>query len=143
MQFKNLSRLLVLLLCVALAFCFTACGDDASGETDAPSSDLSSATDSAYPDKDNTSSGIELEEDVFDEEDVSSSPSGSNTQSGSNTNSSTDKNNQSSNQSTNNSSSNTSSSTDNSSKEENNNSSETESIVEENDGTVKLPVDWF
>ena len=143
---NKIFRILVLAVLVVSVLCFAACADETNVDTSSNASKPTDKTDSEQTNSnDNVSSGIELEEDVFDDSAVSNTPSGDNTQSGNNTNNSTDKNNQSNSQTTNNSSNSTSSSTstDNSSGEENNNSSETESIVEENDGTVKLPVDWF
>ena len=125
-------KTIVVLLCVVCLFSVVGCKSN----TDTTASDLSSVLDSADPDRDQTnsstddtvtSSGVELEEDVFDNGDtddntVSSQPS---TSSDNSTNSS------------NNSSTNTSSNT------ESNNSSNESDTESGNDGTVKLPVDWF
>lgn len=124
-------KTIVVLLCVVFLFSVVGCKSN----TDTTVSDLSSVLDSADPDRDQTnsstddtvtSSGVELEEDVFDNTDtdntVSSQPS---TSSDNNTNSS------------NNSSTNTSSNT------ESNDSSNESGTESGNDGTIKLPVDWF
>lgn len=142
---NKIFRVLVLAVLVVSVLCFVGCKDEAVVETN---SDLSNVIDSADPDRDqtnsndNVTSGIELEEDVFDDDDISSTTSSSNTQFGSSTNSSSDKNNPSSNQSTSDNSTNNSSENSSGDQEENN-SSENASIIEEDDGKVKLPVDWF
>ena len=131
-MFNNkIFKTIVVLLCAALLFSVVGC----KSSTDTTVSDLSSVLDSADPDRDQTnsstddtvtSSGVELEEDVFDNTDADNTVSGK-PSNPSNTN--TD--------SSNNSSTNTSSNT------ESNNSSNESDTESGNDGTVKLPVDWF
>ena len=139
---NKIFRVLVLAVLVVSVLCFVGCKDEAVVETN---SDLSNVIDSADPDRDqtnsndNVSSGLELEEDIFEDGDVDNAQS-SNSSTNSTNSSNTD--NISSNQST--TSTPSTPSSDNSSGDEgNDNSSEDDGIIEEDDGTVKLPVDWF
>lgn len=132
-MFNNkIFKTIVVLLCATLLFSVVGC----KSSTDTTVSDLSSVLDSADPDRDQTnssaddtvtSSGVELEEDVFDNGDTDDNTVSGKPSNPSNTN--TD--------SSNNSSTNTSSNT------ESNNSSNESDTESGNDGTVKLPVDWF
>lgn len=134
-MFNNkIFKTIVVLLCATLLFSVVGC----KSSTDTTVSDLSSVLDSADPDRDqtnsndNVSSGLELEEDIFEDGDVDNAQS-SNSSTNSTNSSNTD--NISSNQST--TSTPSTPSSDNSSGDEGNDNSS------EDDGTVKLPVDWF
>ena len=137
---NKIFRVLVLAVLVVSVLGFAACSDATNVDTSSDTSKLIESTDSEQTNSnDNVSSGLELEEDVFENGDVDNAQS-SNSSTNSTNSSNTD--NISSNQST--TSTPSTPSSDNSSGDEgNDNSSEDDGIIEEDDGTVKLPVDWF
>lgn len=71
-------KLLALLLCLIMAIGLVACKDGNTGDSTSTKTETSQGTDDKTPSKDNTSSGIELEEDVFDGNDVQSGTSSEN-----------------------------------------------------------------
>ena len=137
---NKIFRVLVLAVLVVSVLGFAACSDETNVDTSSDTSKLIESADSEQTNSnDNVSSGLELEEDVFENGDVDNAQS-SNSSTNSTNSSNTD--NISSNQST--TSTPSTPSSDNSSGDEgNDNSSEDDGIIEEDDGTVKLPVDWF
>ena len=144
MQSKKI-KALSLLLCISLMMCLAACkggvapdGADSSadvqqnvqsGESVVPNESGNNNTEGGAGNKKPSSSnsalqGVELEEDVFDNSDTSTNTSADNA---SNSTSSADGN----------------QSSENESDESSSDDSVSEEISSGNDGTIKLPVDWF
>ena len=71
-------KLLALLLCLIMAIGLVACKDGNTDDSTSTKTETSQGADDKTPPKDNTSSGIELEEDVFDGNDVQSGTSSGN-----------------------------------------------------------------
>ena len=122
----SIKKLVITLLAIMLVFCLAACKQNAGTVSDNPTS-LPSGGSNA---QNNTTSGIELEEDVFDDDDLSVNPSSDNGASS--------QKNEADNTSNQNGSGNNSNVDSQPSGET---SSEQNPTVE--DGVIKLPVDWF
>lgn len=145
MKLNKLFKGLVLVCCLMLVFGLVACKEDAVSDKADSSSKVSSDEPSSNDKTESTTSGIELEEDVFDDGDNESRPSNNSASSGTD-----NKDNQSNNQSADKNESNTSSdktesnnSSGNNSSTESGETSSDEGLTESDDGTVKLPIDWF
>ena len=123
---------LALLLCAVALLLLVACKQDATAPGD-KNSTAASSDQTSVGDNQITSSGIELEEDVFDENPVTNN-SGTENTSSTITSDETVSNN---NSSDNNTSSNTSSD------ESQNSSNEENDVVVDDDGTIRLPIDKF
>ena len=145
---NKLLKLLVLSICVVLLFGLVACKGDTTKDDNTSLPQQNELSNDTETERDNNknetvgnTSGIELEEDVFGDDIIVDNAS-SNTSS---TNKPAEQNNQSNNQSSNNSSDNSQDtpSTDGDSTSEEDNTSSDEQPTESDDGTVKLPVDWF
>ena len=144
-------KFLVLSLFLILLLTFTACksttADDKINNSSLPQSDAVSDGDSfeqndGNPNNHNSTSGIELEEDVFEDDGYNENISSENSQ---NSNGTTDKENHLNNSSDNDSDVNSQNpSSNNSSADDNEDTTSNESEIEkDDDGTVRLPVDWF
>lgn len=138
MNHNKVLKCMSLLLCISLMLCLAACKGGVAPDGADSSADVQQnmqSGESVVPNEsgnDNTEGGasnsalqgVELEEDVFDYSDASSSTSADNA---SNSTSSADGN----------------QSSENESDESSSDDSVSEEISSGNDGTIKLPVDWF
>ncbi len=128
----------ILVLCVVMLLLLAACKQDAtpSGEESSTATQSSEITDAGSQ---NTTSGIELEEDVFDDSDIQGNPSKNSSTVDASSGNSLDEIVSDKNESTDNTSSDTAS--DGNPDIEENNSSQEGAVVE--DGVIKLPIDKF
>lgn len=128
----------ILVLCAVMLLLLIACKQDAtpSGEESSTATQSSEITDTGSQ---NTTSGIELEEDVFDDSDIQSNPSKNSSTGNASDGNSSDKTVSDKNESTGNTSGDTS--LDENPDTEDSNSSQEGVAVE--DGVIKLPIDKF
>lgn len=132
MKQKNIFKILILSLCLALILCFTACKQDTTTNKDDDTTATSSGQTSDAGGQ-LTASGIELEEDVFDDSDIQSNPSKNSSTGNTSIGNSSDKN-----ESIDNTSGGTSSGE---APDEDDSSSQEGVIVD--DGVIELPIDRF
>ena len=145
MKLNKLFKGLTLVFCIMLVFGLVACKEDTASDKADSSSKVSSDEPSSSDKTESTTSGIELEEDVFDDGVNESRPSNNSASIGTD-----NKDNQSNNQPADKNESSTSSdktesnnSSGNNSSTESGETSSDEDLTESDDGTVKLPIDWF
>lgn len=148
MHRNKILKLMVLSVCVVLLFGLVACKSNTTDKDDNSSisqqGGLSSGDNTEAPNNESlgTTSGIELEEDVFDDDNIVENTSSNDSTS----NKPADKDNQSTDKGEDNTSSDkaeSDTSSDDISDTESGDVSSDETPTESDDGTVKLPVDWF
>lgn len=138
-MFKKITITVCVLALILLAAC---------KQNKVPSTDTTSNPNNVQSNTQSTTSGIELEEDVFDDDDITTTPSENNTSNGNlSSNQNTPDENTSSEQTTSgdnlsNDNSSVNDSSENNSNPEDSNQSNNDIVVDD-DGTIKLPIDKF
>ena len=141
MKLNKLFKGLTLVFCIMLVFGLVACKEDTASDKADSSSKVSSDEPSSSDKTESTTSGIELEEDVFDDGVNESRPSNNSASIGTDNKVNQSADNNESNTSSDKTESNNSSG--NNSSTESGETSSDENLTESDDGTVKLPIDWF